>query len=98
MTEPRWLPTEAEIKIHMARQRAERVRMSQRVCDGPQTILMPKGATPAQRAAFLPPPQDLNGVDRPRRDWLAIAAWITIAAVWSAFSVFGYLVLAGGGK
>jgi predicted Abi (CAAX) family protease len=98
MSEPRWLPTEAEIKIHMARQREERARMSQRVCDGPQTILMPKGGTQAQRSAYAAPVLGLQSPEKPRRDWLAIAAWITIAAVWSAFSVFGYLVLSGGGK
>lgn len=97
MTEPRWLPTEAEIKIHMARQREERVRMSQRVDDGPQTILMPKGATPAQRAAFLPP-QDLKGVDRPRRDWLPLAAVAFGAAALATWPLLAYLWIAGGAK
>ena len=97
MTAPNWLPSEEQIQAHIARQREERIRMSQRVCDGPQTILMPKGGTQAQRTAYLPP-QDVKGVDKPPRDWLAIAAWITIAAVWSAFSVFVYLAFTGGAK
>jgi hypothetical protein len=98
MTAPNWLPSKSEIDAAIARQREERLRMAQRVCDGPQTILMPKGGLLSQRTAYLPPPQEVKGVDKPARDWLAIAAWITIAAVWSAFSVFVYLAFTGGAK
>jgi hypothetical protein len=41
-TEPRWLPTEAEIVALIAQQRTERRNQSMRVNDGPQTILMPR--------------------------------------------------------
>lgn len=55
MTSPSWLPTEDQIKAHIARQREERIRMAQRVCDGPQTILMPTGGIQSQRKGYAPP-------------------------------------------
>lgn len=42
MTEPRWLPTEAQIVALIAQQRIEHRRQAMRADDGPQTILMPQ--------------------------------------------------------
>ena len=98
MTAPNWLPSKSEIDAAIARQREERLRMAQRVCDGPQTILMPKGGTQAKRTAYPPPPQEVKGVDKPPRDWLAIAAIAVAGAVLATWPLLMYLVIAGGAK
>ena len=43
MTDPKWLPSEAQIQAAIAIQRLEREMLARRVNDDPQTILAPVG-------------------------------------------------------
>ncbi len=88
MTPPSWLPTEDQIKAHIARQREERIRMAQRVCDGPQTILMPKGGMQAQRSAYRQPIKPPPDPRPPVAEWLILGALVVACfvplIVWAA--------------
>jgi hypothetical protein len=66
MNERGWLPTEPEIKAAIAKQRAERIRMAQRVDDGPQTILVPRR------------PVEKSAPDEKDPPWVASAARVVL--------------------
>lgn len=93
MTPKRWLPTEAQILAHIEQQRADRIRMAQRVDDGPQTILMPQRPM-TQKGEFMDsfPVDETPEAESNHRFWRGLliasavssALWLAVLIGWVA--------------
>lgn len=87
-TQPSWLPTKEQIDAHIARQRAERIAMRDRI-DGPLSIYAPVDKPLRKEPEFVDsfPPADEDFSDS------AFVGGLILGAVFGA-SIVGMIALA----